>query len=320
MKRIIALLLVGMVLFTGCSNTLGGRLKPVNYKDVMDSLVECINKGDADGIVSMFSEETKGDVETLSEDAQALIDLFEGNEITYESMSGSEGSSSKKHSTTIRWQFHVYAGDTTYIMGWKYVKENMEDPQKEGLNELSIQEESDFDWEHMIGLEIPGITIVTPENHYDLHVKEAELQGEVYDPNKVVYTVKNYVMSWGQIFYPEWEDNDAAKKFKEAIDNADGRRIKVDTVNNGKDSISGKLPIEIDVECAQMDVAFGDIVVDENNNIYIFYRDASGVYAKLGNIETDYTSSQPKVDAVNRMMTSDDLPVSFNLIEDVVED
>lgn len=144
MKKLIALLLVGMVLFTGCSNTLGGRLKPVNYKDVMDSLVECINKGDADGIVSMFSEETRSDVETLSEDAQALIDLFEGNEITYESMSGSEGSSSKKHSTTIRWQFHVYAGDTTYIMGWKYVKENMEDPQKEGLNELSIQEESDL--------------------------------------------------------------------------------------------------------------------------------------------------------------------------------
>jgi hypothetical protein len=320
MKRIIALLLAGMVLFTGCSNTLGGRLKPVNYKDVMDSLVERINKGDADGIVSMFSEETKGEVETLPEDAQALIDLFQGNEITYEHIGGSEGSSSKSHSTTIKWSFHVYAGDTTYIMSWKYVEENMEDPQKVGFNRISIQKESDFDTEHMVGVEIPGITIITPDNHYDLHVKEAELQGEVYDPNKVVEYRYDYLMSWGQIFYPEWEENDATAKFKEALDNADGWRINVDTVNNKKDSISGKLPVDLSVECTQMDVQFGDIVVDENNNLYIFYDDASGVFAKLGNIEKDYTSSQPKVDAINRMMTSDDLLVSFEMIREVVED
>ena len=88
MKRnaYIILMALVMVILCGC----GGRMEEMNSleKDandrvsmMKDSVKECVNNCDADGIVNLFSKSVRNDIDDLNDRAIELIKLFEGDSI-----------------------------------------------------------------------------------------------------------------------------------------------------------------------------------------------------------------------------------------------
>ena len=315
MKIIMPICLAVCMLFSSCGLTsLGGRIKKVDYDPVMEKLVKCINKNDADGIVAMFSKELQESDDTLKEDAQALIDLL-GHVKSYDSKGGSESSSSRPMKKRIAWHFLVETEDETYSMTWDYMDENDEAPEKRGFSQISVRT-WDFYEEKGWGIDIDGILIVNEDNYYDLKYKEAELHGEEYYPGKEEEERETYyehVVSWGQVYYPTWEETENGKRFLEFIENSDGTLIKLVGTNNHINSVSDQLPFEFGGDYEEMDVHFGDIVIDENSKVYIFYDEGHGTFAKVGQI-TEYTSNKGLLDGIERLKTEDDLQFMFSAI------
>lgn len=316
MKRLLVILLASCLLLTGCGLTsLGSRIKKPDYDPVMEELVGYINKNDADGIVSMFSEEVRESNDTLKEDAQALIDLFGHHVVSYESKGGSESSSTRPMKRRLSWHFIVETDDNSFYMSWDYMDENDENPKKRGFSEISVRTKEFYD-KTPYGIDIDGILIVTEDNYYDLKYKEAELHGEEYYPGKETEekeTYYEYIVAWGTVYYPTWEETKNGTKFLKCIEESDGSMIKLVGKNNGINCTSDQLPFQFDGTFEEMDVHFGDIVIDEDSRVYIFYDEGHGTFAKVGQI-TKYTENEGLKSGIERLKTEDDLQFQFDAI------
>lgn len=321
MKRLVGLILASCVLLCSCgTGTLGGRISRPNHGTVMDELVEHINNNDADSIVNMFSEETKENCDTLQEDAQALIDLFDHNIVSYDSGSGSESASTRPHKKKLHWYYTIETENDTYNMQWSYTEENDAHPEKIGFNRISVVSTS-FDLAESWGIDLDGILVINEDNYYDLRYKEAEVHGTEYYPGKEdeePVLVDRYLLSWGPTYYVNWEETEDTENFLAGVH--DEWNMKLDVKNNGSNCVSGKLPFEFHGTCEEMDVEFGDLVIDEEGKLYLYYDEGHGVYTKVGSIDKTTIDSKGKENGIDQLKTSDQMTICISVTLEEVEE
>ncbi len=174
MRKIGALILSMMILFSGCGN----KEKNIETLDVsdpdnfMDCLAEIISEKDSDRLYNFFSEETQQYDLKLFEETQEFVDCFKGDYVSYsllysESSEHTRPDEDAKYKESILAAYEVNTTEGNYKVCFIYYNET---PRRTyiGLQTLGVQILDESETETFMCSDIHGCYVVTPDNHDEL--------------------------------------------------------------------------------------------------------------------------------------------------------
>ena len=114
---------------------------------IADSIVDCINKQDVEGMYNLFSEEVRINDKTLKNDIEKIYHYLNGQIETYEkwAVGNTTDIEKEKNSTTYRSKFIIKINNVSYFMYYDYTVKNDFYPEKVGLLFVKIFAETDKD-------------------------------------------------------------------------------------------------------------------------------------------------------------------------------
>lgn len=146
-----------------------------------DEIIEAINNQDVDAIYEMFAPNVQEDVETLTEDIEALLSYVDGpiedwrNLGAYSSNTTDEGNRGSMY----RINYYVDTEESQYVLGFTEYLRDSSDRDNVGLRIIYLCTAEDYDSDAMYFTETPGVrTFLSEEGVWSDGAPNAKLSSD----------------------------------------------------------------------------------------------------------------------------------------------